>query len=103
MLALPGVADGVIQRAARQADHLRPDGDAALIQRFDSYLVSLAHLAEHIRFRHGAVVQNQLAGGGGAKAELVLFLADLKAREFALDKKRRDAAIACAGIGVGKE
>src|SRR5260370_42576707 len=32
LLALPGVADSVIQRASRQPDHLRPDGDAALIQ-----------------------------------------------------------------------
>ena len=81
LLALLGVGDGVVERAAGQADHLRADPDAAFVQRLDGDLVALADLAEHVCLRHAAVVQDQLAGGRGAEAQLVLFLADLETRE----------------------
>ena len=68
LLALPGVSGGMFQRAARQADHLRADADAALVERLDGDLVALAHLAHHVFPRHAAVVQDQLAGRGRANA-----------------------------------
>ena len=81
LLALARVGDGVFQRAARQPDHLRADGDAPFVQRLDGDLVALAHLAHHVLARHAAVVQDQLAGGRRAQPELVLLLAHLEARE----------------------
>ena len=94
LFALLGIGDGVIQRALRQSGHLRADADAALIQRLDGDLVAFAHFADDVGFGNAAIVQNQLAGGGGADAQLVLFLADGEAREIALDQKRRDAFVA---------
>ena len=46
-----------------------------------------------LAFRHAAVVQDQLASGGRADAQLVLLLADLQARELALDQESRDALV----------
>jgi len=42
------VLDGVIERALRQADHLRADADASLVERFDRDLVALADVAEDV-------------------------------------------------------
>ena len=47
----------MIERALREADHLRADADAALVQRFDRDLVALADLAEHAASRHDAVFE----------------------------------------------
>ena len=63
LLALFGVGDGVIERALGETDHLRADGDAALVERFDGDLVALADFAEDVRGGDAAIVENQLAGG----------------------------------------
>ena len=84
----------MIERALREADHLRADADAPLVQRLDRDLVALADLAEHVRARHAAVLEQQLAGAARADAELVFLLADREARRAALDEERGDAAIA---------
>ena len=94
------VADGVIERALRQADHLRADADASLVERLDRDLVALAELAEHAGARHLAVLEDQLAGAARADAELVFLLADREARRPALDEERGDAAI--AGLGIDR-
>ena len=78
LLALLGVGDGVIERALREAGHLRADGDAAFVQSLDRDLVALADFAEHVGGGDAAVVENQLASGRRANAELVFLLADLK-------------------------
>ena len=41
----------MVERADRQAEHLRADADAAFVQRLDRDLVALADLAEHVRAR----------------------------------------------------
>ena len=84
----------MIERALREADHLRADADAAFVQRLDRDLVALADLAEHVRARHAAVFEDQLAGAARADAELVFLLADREPGEPALDDERRDAAVA---------
>ena len=66
----------MVERALREADHLRADADAPFVQRLDRDLVALADLAEHVRARHAAVVEQQLAGAARADAELVFLLAD---------------------------
>ena len=83
LLALLDVANRVIERALGEADHLRADADAPFVERFDRDLVALADLAEHLRLRHDAVFEQQLAGAAGANAELVLLLADGESRRAA--------------------
>ena len=102
LLALLHVRDRVIERALREAEHLRADADAAFVERFDRDLVALADLAEDLRLRHHAVFEHQLAGAAGADAELVFLLADRESRRAAIDDERGDAAVARIGIDVGE-
>ena len=102
LLALLDVLDGVIERALREAEHLRADADAAFVERFDRDLVALADLAEDLRLRHDAVFEEQLARAAGADAELVFLLADRESRRAAIDDERGDAAVAGIGIDVGE-
>ena len=97
-MPLLGVMQTVVERALRDPDHLRADPDAALVERLDGDLVALAHLAEHVSLGHPAAFQHQLAGRGRPDAELVLLLADLEAREGALDQEARDALVALRGV-----
>ena len=66
-------------------------------------LIAAADLAEHVRARHAAVFQQQLARAAGANAELVFLLADREPGEAALDEKRGDAAIAGVRIDGRKD
>ena len=97
------VANRVIERALREADHLRADADAPFVERLDRDLVALAELAEHAGARHLAVLEDQLAGAAGADPELVFLLADGEAGRPALDEERRDAAVAGLGIDRGED
>ena len=101
--ALFGVANGVIQRALRQADHLRADADAPFVERLDGDLVALAELTEYGGARHLTILEDQLAGAARPYPELVLFLADREAGRPTLDDERRDAAIAGLGIHRGED
>src|SRR4029453_13465481 len=92
LLAFLHVGDRVIERALREAEHLRADADAAFVERLDRDLVALADLAEDLRFRHDAVFEDGVARAAGADAELVLFLADGEARGAAIDDECGDAA-----------
>ena len=87
-------ADGVIERALRQADHLRANADAPFVERFNRHLVALADLAEHAGARDAAVFEQQFAGAAGADAQLVFLPAHRESRQLAFDEERRDAAIA---------
>ena len=93
-LPLFRVGDRRVERAAREADHLRADADASFVERLDRDLVALADLAEDVRRRHPAVLEDQLAGAAGADAELVFLLADGEPGDAALDEERSDAAVA---------
>ena len=63
LFALLRVFGGELPGAARDADHLRADADAAFVQSFDRDLVAFAGLAEHVFFGHAAIFENQFAGG----------------------------------------
>src|SRR4029079_1064715 len=93
LLALFRVLRRVLDRVDRQAEHLRPDADAAFVERLDRDLVPLADLAQHRGFRHAAVFEDELAGARRANAELVFLLADGESGHAALDEERGDAAI----------
>src|SRR2546422_9669731 len=101
LLALLHVLAGRVERPARDADHLRPDADAAGVERFDRHLVALADLAHHARSRQLHAVEDQLAGGGSSNPELVLPLADRKALAATLHRERRDALVPLREVGVG--
>src|SRR4029079_16703450 len=92
------IRDRVEQRPLREAEHLRADANPSFVERFDGRLVPLADVAEHVRLRHAAVLENQLARAAGANPELVLLLADRESRETAFDDERGDAAIARLGV-----
>ena len=103
LLAFLGVSDGVFERAARHAEHLRADADAALVERFDRHFVTLADFAQHVRLGNAAIFQDQFARGGGADPQLVLLLAHAEARGVALDQERGDPLVAELGIDGRKE
>src|SRR5581483_7203608 len=66
LLALLYVIDGGVECSLRDADHLRADADAALVERLDRDLVALADLAEDVRLRERAVLEEELELRGGA-------------------------------------
>ncbi len=103
LLAFAGISDGVIERAAGQADHLRADGDTAFVEGFDGDLVALPNVTHDVFARYAAVVQNQFAGGRGAQPEFVFFLTYLEAGKFALHQERRHSLVAGLRIGIGEE
>ena len=86
-LALLGVLDGVRQAVARAAHAGRAQLEASDVQNVEGDVVALAGFAQQVLHRHLAIGQNQRAGGRSANAELVLFLADRKARRVALDQE----------------
>ena len=99
LLPLLRVLDGVIERAARQADHLRADADASLVQRFDGRLVALADLAEHVGLRARGSLREMSSHVLLARIpSLSSFLPTVKPANAALDDERGDAAIARLGI-----
>src|SRR5262249_25624419 len=92
----------VLPASLRNTDHLRADSDSALIQRFNGNLVAFSRLAEHIRLRNPAILQDQLTGAGGANAELVFFFPDGKSGEVALYQESRNPFIPLIGIEIRK-
>ena len=90
-------------RALGQAQHLRADSDAPLIQRFDGDLVAFARLAQHVLFWNQAVVEDQLAGAAGANPQLVFLAAHGEARRALLNQKCGDAAVTGRRIECGED
>src|SRR5205085_575470 len=103
LLALLQVPDRRVERALRDADHLRTDSDSSAVQRRDRDLVALSDGAEHVLFRYLAVVEKELDRARCANAELVFFLADLESVEVALDDECGNAAIAGRWILNGQK
>jgi len=81
---------------------LRTDADAAFVQSLNRDLIAFAGLAEDVCGRHAAVFQNQLAGGGGSDAELVLLFANGEAGEVLLDDEGGDAFVAGGRVERGE-
>src|SRR6185503_1299282 len=78
------------------------DADASLVQRLDRHLVALADLAEHIRGRYAAVLEDELARARRPDPELVFLLADREAGHAAFDQERRDTAVTGLRIHRGE-
>ena len=94
LLAFLDVLERRLERAARHADHLRPDTDATGVERLDRNPVALAYLTYDVRRRYLAAVQNELAGARRADTELVFFLADREALEAPLHREGGDPLVA---------
>src|SRR3984893_14134739 len=62
---------------------------------------TLARLAQHVFFRHFAILEDKFARRRPAHAELVELLSQMKAYKTALDQKSRDAMRAGIWIGLG--
>jgi hypothetical protein len=74
--ALLGVRDGRLKGALGDAQRLGRDADAAAVQRGHGDLEALALLAQQVFLRDLHIVEDQLAGGGGADAQLVVVVAE---------------------------
>ena len=98
-----GVTGGMAPGAGGQAEHLRADADAAFVQGLDGDFVALAGFAEHVVRGHAAVVEDQLAGAGGADSELVLLVADGESGRVFLDEECGDSLIAGGGVEGGED
>jgi len=77
---------------------LRADADTALIQGFDGDLISLPWLAQHVGRGYLAIFEDDLAGGRGANAELVLFFANRESRHTLVHQEGGDPFISSARI-----
>jgi hypothetical protein len=83
----------VVERALRQANHLRSDADPPFVQGLDRDFVAFARFAEDLGLWHAALLEDQLARAAGADAELVLLLPDNESLRAALDDEGGDAAV----------
>src|SRR5712691_4830820 len=69
LLALLRVRERKVVRALCEPDAHRRDGDAAAVEDLHELLEALPSRAEQVPFRHGAVLERQLARVGGMPAE----------------------------------
>ena len=74
---------------------------ALVVEARHQHVDAAADLAEHVLFRHLAILEHQLAGIGAAHAELVELLRGGKSLHALLDDEGGDAARAGVGIGLG--
>jgi len=73
------------KRALRDASGLRGDADAPAIQRRERYFVAFAFVADAIRYRHHAIVENQFTARGCTDTQFFFFLADFESRRPLFD------------------
>ena len=103
LLAFFGPLCGVAPCALGEAEHLGADADAAFVEGLDGDLVAFAGFAEDLRGRDDAVAEDELAGAGGADAELVFFFAESEAGGVFFDEEGGDAFVAGGGVEGGED
>src|SRR5690606_40226182 len=86
-LALLHVGQGGLVGGAGDADGLAGDADAAGVEHAHGDLEALPFFAQHLLRRDHVVLELDLAGGGGADAELGLGLAAVEAGLGGIDRK----------------
>ena len=69
LAALVDIGDGVLEGGAGDAERVRRDARARLVQRGEQQRQPVARRAEQVVARHPAVVERQRRGRGGAVAE----------------------------------
>src|SRR5262249_14155362 len=90
--ALVRVGDRVVDRALGDADGLRGDAEARVVERPERDVHALVLLADQVVGGDADVLEDRLAGRRALDAELVFELADAEARPVRLDHERADAA-----------
>src|SRR5207244_11076976 len=100
LLSLARIGKRTFKRAARHADHLRANPDAAFVKSFDRNFVATAYFSQHVFLRHKAFFQNQFSRRRGANTELVFFFTDGEAFEVLFYNEGGDAAITSFRIRV---
>ena len=71
-----GILQRRIESALRDAKRQRGNGDAAAVENAQAVDKAFALFAQKVGLRQFAIGKKNLAGGAGAHAQLVLFLAD---------------------------
>ena len=102
-LALLGVGDGAVQRAARHAHTLGGDTNAPAFERAQRDLVALAFIADQVLGRDAAVVEVDLGGVAGVLAELVFQPRHHIAGRVGGDDEGAHAFFASALVGHGND
>jgi uncharacterized protein (DUF2237 family) len=100
--AVVRVAHALLVRALRNADHLRANAHAALVENLNGNLVALALLANQVGRGHLDVVKVDRARRRGLDAELLLLLGNLDAHAL-LDGKGRNALVALRGVALRED
>src|SRR4029077_16029246 len=98
LLPLPGVLDRELERALGEPQRLRRHTRTREIERHHRAPEPLPFAAEHLIFRHAAILEMELDHGDATDAHLVLVLADPIARSARLDDECRNAARAAPGL-----
>ena len=102
LLTLTGVVKSLLESALCNAQCLCGDADAAAVEGSHGDLEALALLAQQVLLGHLHIVEDQLSGGGGANAHLVIVIAELETLPALLHDERGDAAGADVGSGDGE-
>jgi UDPglucose 6-dehydrogenase len=101
LLALLGVRDGGVERSLGDADRLRADHRAGVVEGLEGRAEAGALLADEPVGRDPAVVEVDLAGRRALDAELALLGADAEPGVVLVHDERRDALGALARVGAG--
>ena len=103
LMPLLRIAQPVVERPLGDAHHLGADPDASFVEGLDGDLVALADLAQDVLARDADALQDQLASGGRADAELVLLLAHREPGEVALHQEGGDPLVVLRGVHGGED
>src|SRR5487761_968281 len=99
--ALVDVGKHLVEARGHDAQRSAGEHGALVIEPAHQYADAAPFLAQHVRRRHAAAVEHQLAGVRSAHAELVELLRRREAGHPLLDDECGDAAGACLRIGLG--
>src|SRR4051812_44212899 len=99
LLALLDVGDRLVERALRDPDGLRADGDARVVEGAQGDLEPVADLADDAVAGQADIVEVQLAGRAALDPELALLLAERESLVGPLDDEGGDVAATWA-VGV---
>jgi hypothetical protein len=91
---------GVLERSLRQADSLKCDADAALIQQPNGDFVAVAHAPQHSIRLDRAVGERHLARAAGAYSQFLLVATYVQTRVGGFHHESGDAFVPGGGGGA---
>src|SRR4029077_13186726 len=100
-VALLHVGDGVVERAPARRDRADADAEPLLLQLLHQIFEAAALLAEEVRARHPAVLEEDLARVLRGEPELLELAAANAARRIGLDEEEADAFVRRIRGGIG--